>query len=105
MLELYNPYTCTFFTPSRELGFSLHEMYEVSGLPMEEMPYEKYIPGTEEFCSEESGSTSLRNLLGVIVPLLHLCPDYWIESWGIKQMSWQVTCFKIWETRRFLFLI
>ena len=29
MLELYNLDTCTFFTPSRELGFALHEMYEV----------------------------------------------------------------------------
>jgi len=48
MLELYNLDTCTFFTPSGELGFALHEMYEVSGLPMGEMPYEEYISGTEE---------------------------------------------------------
>ena len=48
MLELYIPNTCTFFTLSGELGFAHHEMYEVSGLPMGELPYEEYVPGTEE---------------------------------------------------------
>jgi hypothetical protein len=48
MLELYNSSTCTFFTPSGELGFTLHEMYEVSGLMMGDRPYEEYTPGTEE---------------------------------------------------------
>jgi len=45
---LYNSNTCIFFTPSRELGFALHEIFEVSGLPMRELPYEEYIPSTEE---------------------------------------------------------
>ena len=49
MLELYNPDTCTFFKLSRELGFALHEMYEVSGLPMGDILYEEYVPGTESF--------------------------------------------------------
>ena len=48
MLELYNPVTCIFFTPSGELGFALHEMYEVSGLLMGDRPYEEYTPGTED---------------------------------------------------------
>ena len=48
MLEFYNPSTCTFFTPSGELGFALHEMYEVSGLMMGNRPYEEYTPGTKE---------------------------------------------------------
>jgi len=34
ILEHYNPDTCTFFTPVEEIGFALHEMYEVSGLVM-----------------------------------------------------------------------
>ena len=32
MLERYNLKTCTFFTQVGEMGFSLHEMYEVLGL-------------------------------------------------------------------------
>jgi len=39
MLERYNPETCTFFTPVGEMGFALHEMYEVSGLAMGDIPY------------------------------------------------------------------
>ena len=48
MLEMYNPSTTTFFTLSGELGFALHEMFEVSGLSMGEVPYEEYVLGAEE---------------------------------------------------------
>jgi len=30
------------------MGFALHEMYEVSGLVMEDIPYEEYVPSAEE---------------------------------------------------------
>ena len=30
------------------MRFALHEMFEVSGLFMGDLPYEKYIPSTEE---------------------------------------------------------
>ena len=48
ILEKYNPDTCTFFTLVGEMDFSLHEMFEVSGLFMGDLPYEEYIPNTEE---------------------------------------------------------
>ena len=48
MLDMYNPNTTTFFTPSGELGFALHEMFEVSGLSMGEVPYEEYVSSAEE---------------------------------------------------------
>jgi len=32
ILDHYNPLTGTFFTPVREMGLALHELYEVSGL-------------------------------------------------------------------------
>ena len=48
MLEHYNPETCIFFTPVREMGFALLEMYEVSGLVMGDIPYEEYISSAEE---------------------------------------------------------
>ena len=48
MLERYNPKTRTFFTLCGEMGFTLHEMYEVFGLLMGDLPYEKYIPDKKE---------------------------------------------------------
>ena len=46
ILERYNPETCTFFTPLGEIGLALHEMYEVSGPMIGDVPYEKYVPST-----------------------------------------------------------
>jgi len=44
VLERYNPHSSRFFTPVREMGLSLHEMWEVSKLPMGSFLYEKYFP-------------------------------------------------------------
>ena len=48
ILELYCLVSGTFFTPVGELGMALHEMWEVSNLPVGSMPYEEYFPCTEE---------------------------------------------------------
>ena len=48
MLERYNLEICTFFTPVGKMRFALHEMYEVFGLTMGDIPYEEYIFGTEK---------------------------------------------------------
>ena len=40
MLEKCNPDTCTSFTLVGEMGFALHEMFEVSGLFIGDLPYE-----------------------------------------------------------------
>jgi len=50
MLERYNTETCTFFIPIREMGFALHEMYEVSVLVMGDIPHENTFP-TQRNCS------------------------------------------------------
>jgi len=42
IFELYCPTTGTFFAPVGELGMALHEMWEVSALPMGSLPYEEY---------------------------------------------------------------
>ena len=42
IFELYCPVTGTFFTPVGELGMALHEMWEVSALPLSALPYEEY---------------------------------------------------------------
>ena len=48
IFELYCPATGTFFTPAGELGMALHEMWEVSALPVGYLPYEEYIPYESE---------------------------------------------------------
>ena len=48
ILERYNPHSGTFFTPVGEMGLSLHEMWEVSKLPMGSLPYEEYFPCDQE---------------------------------------------------------
>ena len=40
--------TCTFFTPVWVMGFALHEMYEIFGLVIGDIPYEEYVPSAEE---------------------------------------------------------
>ena len=47
-LEMYYPASGTLFTLLDEQGMALHEMWEVSNLPMGSKPYEKCFPCTEE---------------------------------------------------------
>ena len=42
IFEFYYPGTGTFLTPVGELGMALHEMWEVSALPLGSLPYEEY---------------------------------------------------------------
>jgi len=48
ILERYNLETYMCFTPIKEMGLALHEMYEVSVLVIRDAPYEEYVPSTEE---------------------------------------------------------
>ena len=48
LFELYCPSIGTFFTQLRELGLALHEMREVSKLPMGFLPYDEYFPYNKE---------------------------------------------------------
>lgn len=48
ILELYNPEIGIFFTPIGEMGLALHELYEISGLPIGKVPYEEYVYTGEE---------------------------------------------------------
>lgn len=49
VLELYNPTTDTFFILDGKMGFTLHEMWQILGLPIRDVSYEEYFFGTEEF--------------------------------------------------------
>jgi len=59
IFELYCPATGTFFTPVGELGMTLHEMWEVSALPMGCLPYEEYFPCEAELALLEKQEPAL----------------------------------------------
>ena len=42
LFKLYCPSSGTFFAPVDELGLTLHDMWEVSNLPIGFLPYEEY---------------------------------------------------------------
>ena len=46
--ERFNPHSGTFFTLADEMGLALHELWEVSKLPMDSLPYEEYFPTNQE---------------------------------------------------------
>ena len=82
IFELYCPATGTFFTPVGELGMALHEMWEVSALPMGSLPYEKYFPlRIRAGIIREIGACLVRDLQRADVPLLHLLGCTW---WLLK---------------------
>jgi len=89
MLEKYNPDTCTFFTPVGEMGFALYKMFEVSGLTMGELPYEEYIPGTEELHLLKEDAPQVYETYWEVLCHFHICTQTtWLRSGGVKQVSW-----------------
>jgi len=87
MLEQYNPEMCTFFTPVGEMGFALHEMYEVSGLAMGDIPYEEYVSSAEELHMEESAPLVYATYWKVLCHF-HICSKTTgSRSGGVKQMA------------------
>ena len=89
MLERYNPDSCTFFTSSGEIGFALHEMYEVSGLPMGDLLYEEYILGTKELHLMKKDAPLVYETYWEVLCHFHMCAQITgLRTGGIKQMSW-----------------
>ena len=83
VLDKYNPDTCTFFTPVREMGFTLHEMFEVSKLSMRDLPYEKYILSTKELHLLKRDAPQMYENYREIFCYFHICarwPDRGIEE-------------------------
>jgi len=89
IFEKYNPDTCTFFTLIEEIVFALHEMFEVSGLSMGDLPYEKYIPSTEELHLLKRDASQVYETYGDALCHFHICAQ--VTGWrskGVKQLSW-----------------
>jgi len=89
VLERYNPLTGTFFTPVGEMGLALHELHEVSGLATRNLPYEEYIPTTEELNLMKKGSPEVYETYWEVMCHFHICGQ--VTAWrsqGVKQLSW-----------------
>ena len=59
ILEMYCPALRAFFTPVGKLGMALHEMSEVSNLPMGSLPYKEYFLYAEELAQLEKKEPAL----------------------------------------------
>ena len=64
IFELNCPAIGTFFTPVGELGMTLHEMWEVSALPMGSLPYEEYFSCEAELTLLEKQEPPYSRLTG-----------------------------------------
>ena len=89
ILERYNIETCTFFTPVGEKGLALHEIYEVSGLVMGDIPYEEYVPSAEELHLMEDSAPLVYVTYWKVLCHFHICAEITdLRSGGVKQMAW-----------------
>ena len=73
IFELYCPATGTFFTPVGELGMALHEMWEVSALPLGSLPYEEYFPCEVELAHLEKQEPALFETYRELMCHLYIC--------------------------------
>ena len=75
ILELYSPSAGTFFTHVGELGMALHEMWEVSVLPMGSLPYEEYFPCEAELALLEKQEPALFKTYRELMCHFYICLD------------------------------
>ena len=73
IFELYCLATGTFFTPVGELGMALHEMWEVSALPLGSLPYEEYFPCEAELALLEKQESALFETYRELMCHLYIC--------------------------------
>jgi len=85
ILECYNPETCKFFTPIREMGFALHEMYEVSGLLMGDTSYEKYVTSIEELYLLKKDDPLIYETYWEVPCYFHICAR--ITKWRSRELG------------------
>ena len=76
ILELNCLASGTFFTPVGELGMVLHEMWEVSNIPMGFMPYEEYFSFAEELKQLEEDELALYETYWELMRHFFICLDH-----------------------------
>nr|ABB55316.1 hypothetical protein 12.t00027 [Asparagus officinalis] len=99
MLEFYNPHTDTFFTPVGELGFALHEMFEISGLSFGELPYEEFVPGSRELEILKNGAPEIYDTYWELMCHFQICARITEKrASSLKQGQWAEYLFRnLWD--------
>lgn len=89
-MERYNPTTCSSFTSARAIGISLHEMHEVSGLPLGDFPYEEHVPTASELTLLEEKNPELVKIYWELMCYFFICRDSRnrIKRKGVLQLDW-----------------
>ena len=75
VLERYNPHSGTFFTPVGEMGLALHELWEVSKLPIGSLPYEEYFPSNQELRQLAKDEPELYEVCRELMCHFYICMD------------------------------
>jgi len=75
ILEMYYPVSRAFFTPVGELGMALHEMWEVSNLPMCSLPYEECFLCAEQLEQLEKKESVLHETYRELMCYFYICLD------------------------------
>jgi len=87
VLERYNSLTGTFFTPVREMKLALHELYEISGLVIGDLPYEEYVPTIEELYLLKKEDPQVYRTYWKVLCHFHICGHTIVwRNKGVKQM-------------------
>jgi len=75
------------------MEFALHEMYEVSGLMMGDIPYEEYIPSAKKLHLMKKDAPLVYELYWEVLCHFHICAETTgLKAEGIKQMAWAKYC-------------
>jgi len=85
--KLYYPATGTFFTPVGELGMALHEMWEVSALPMGSLPYEEYFTYEAELTLLEKQKPTLFETYWELMCHFYICSSMHMSHKGASSSS------------------
>ena len=75
IFELYCPAMGTFFNLVGELGLALHEMREISNLPMGSMPHEVYFPCTIKLEKMEKDDPEIFKTYRKLMCHFYICMD------------------------------
>lgn len=75
--------------PCGELGLALYEMYDISGLSIREILYEKYVPTGKELHLLKTQYPSIYDTYWELLYHYHICA-HMTSIWhhGIKQKGW-----------------
>ena len=71
------------------MGFTLHEMYEVSGLANGDIPYEECVPSAEKLHLREESTPLVYVTYWEMLYHFHICAELTaLRSEWVKQMAW-----------------